>query len=71
VDLRRKGFLRSRVRRECGVVATAMTRTMDSPRPWWSSMRAVESLERLEEEVDLLRRDHRPVSTMAWSPATR
>jgi hypothetical protein len=36
--------------------ATAMARTMDSPRPWWSSTRAVESLEGLEEEVDLLGR---------------
>jgi hypothetical protein len=38
----------------------AMARTMDSPRSWWSSMRAVESLEGLEEAVDLLRPDHRP-----------
>jgi hypothetical protein len=29
--------------------AMAMARTMDSPRPWWSSTR-VESLEGLEEE---------------------
>jgi len=40
--------------------AMAMARTMDSPRPWWSSTRAVESLEELEEAVDLLGRDHRP-----------
>jgi hypothetical protein len=40
--------------------AMAMARTMDSPRPWWSSTRAVESLEGLEETVDLLRWDHRP-----------
>jgi hypothetical protein len=38
----------------------AMAQTMDSPRPWWSSTRAVESLEGLEEAVDLLGRDHRP-----------
>jgi hypothetical protein len=38
----------------------AMARTMDSPRPWWSSTPAVESLEGLEEAVSLLRRDHRP-----------
>jgi hypothetical protein len=37
----------------------AMGRTMDRPRPWWSSTRLVESPEGLEEAVDLLRRDHR------------
>jgi hypothetical protein len=37
-------------------MAMAMARTMDSPRPWWSSARAVESLEGLEEAVDLLGR---------------
>ena len=35
--------------------AMAIARTMDSPRPWWSSTRAVESLEGLEEAVDLVR----------------
>jgi hypothetical protein len=40
--------------------AMAMARTMASPRLWWSSLRAVESLEGPAEAVDLLRRDHRP-----------
>lgn len=54
--------------------ATAVARAMDSPRPWWSSKRAVKSLQGLEQAVDLLRRDHRPVfamETMALSPWTR
>jgi hypothetical protein len=42
------------------VASWAMAQTMDSPRPWLSSTRAVESLEGLEEAVDLLGRDHRP-----------
>jgi hypothetical protein len=38
--------------------AMGMARTMDNPRPWWSSTWAVESPEGLEEAVDLLGRDH-------------
>ena len=56
MDFYREATLRPRVRGERGVVATAMARTMDRPRPWWSSTRAVESLEGLEEAVDLLGR---------------
>jgi hypothetical protein len=50
--------------------ATAMARTMDSPRPWWSSTRAVESLEGLEEAVDLLGRGVRDPVTNRGVPAT-
>ncbi len=46
------------------VASWAMAGTMDSPRPWWSSTRAVKSLQGLEDAVDLLRRDRRPVFVM-------
>jgi hypothetical protein len=45
--------LRPRVRGKRGVGAMAIARTMDSQGPWWSSTRAVDSLEVLEEAVDL------------------
>ncbi len=60
MDLHREVTLRRVSAVRVASWAMALARAMDSPRPWWSSTRAIESLEGLEEAVDLLVRDHRP-----------